>query len=110
MYKYYPHSTNFNILIFTFSSCCGAGTAADTEMTCNMISSQLELHRMSTDRKVPVIAAVQLLKQYLFRYAIVLCTKYSKINIKFYLSTQLIPEDILYSVKFCVMFVSLNFV
>ena len=25
--------------------CCGAGTAADTEMTTNMISSNLQLHR-----------------------------------------------------------------
>lgn len=48
--------------------CCGAGTAADTDMTSKMISSQLELHRLCTDRKVPVIASVTLLKQYLFRY------------------------------------------
>merc|ERR1712149_135914 len=27
--------------------CCGAGTAADTEMTTQMISSQIELHRLS---------------------------------------------------------------
>ncbi|GJQ85604.1 Prosbeta2 [Trypoxylus dichotomus] len=48
--------------------CCGAGTAADTEMTTNMIASQLELHRLSTNRVVPVCTANQLLKQYLFRY------------------------------------------
>lgn len=50
------------------SSCCGAGTAADTEMTTQMISSQLELHRLSTNRVVPVPCAATLLKQYLFRY------------------------------------------
>jgi len=48
--------------------CCGAGTAADTEMTTKMIASQLELHRLSTNRVVPVPCASTLLKQYLFRY------------------------------------------
>lgn len=33
-----------------------------------MISSQLELHRLSTSRIVPVPCAATLLKQYLFRY------------------------------------------
>ena len=55
------------ILIHNFS-CCGAGTAADTEMTTQMIASQLELHRLSTNRVVPVACASTLLKQYLFRY------------------------------------------
>jgi len=48
--------------------CCGAGTAADTEQVTNMISSQLELHRLATDRTVPVCVANRLLCQYLFRY------------------------------------------
>ncbi|KAF5281577.1 hypothetical protein FQA39_LY05112 [Lamprigera yunnana] len=48
--------------------CCGAGTAADTEKTNAMIASQLELHRLNTNRVVPVITANQMLKQYLFRY------------------------------------------
>jgi 20S proteasome subunit beta 2 len=48
--------------------CCGAGTAADTEMTTSMISSQLELHRLNTGRVVPVKTANTLLKQMLFRY------------------------------------------
>ncbi|KAG2185819.1 hypothetical protein INT43_002256 [Umbelopsis isabellina] len=48
--------------------CCGAGTAADTEFTTNMISSQLELHRLSTGRKTRVVTAMTLLKQMLFRY------------------------------------------
>jgi len=47
--------------------CCGAGTAADTEMVTRMISSQLELHRLNTGNTVPVVAANRLLKQYLFR-------------------------------------------
>lgn len=57
----------FNEKILT-SSCCGAGTAADTESSTNMIASQLELHRLSTNRVVPVPCAATLLKQYLFRY------------------------------------------
>jgi 20S proteasome subunit beta 2 len=48
--------------------CCGAGTAADTEYTTRMISSQLELHRLNTGRPVRVTAANRLLRQYLFRY------------------------------------------
>ncbi|XP_004522057.1 proteasome subunit beta type-7 [Ceratitis capitata] len=48
--------------------CCGAGTAADTEMTTDLIASQLEMHRLNTGRQVPVVAANTLLKQFLFRY------------------------------------------
>ncbi|XP_053983092.1 proteasome subunit beta type-7 [Hylaeus volcanicus] len=48
--------------------CCGAGTAADTEMTTQTISSQLELHRLNTGRTVPVCTANAMIKQLLFRY------------------------------------------
>jgi len=48
--------------------CCGAGTAADTEMTTQMISSQLELHRLNTGRIPRVCTANRMLKQMLFRY------------------------------------------
>uniref|UniRef100_A0A069DRV2 Proteasome subunit beta n=1 Tax=Panstrongylus megistus TaxID=65343 RepID=A0A069DRV2_9HEMI len=48
--------------------CCGAGTAADTEMTTLTIASQLELHRLNTGRIVPVRTANRMLKQLLFRY------------------------------------------
>ncbi|XP_052788074.1 proteasome subunit beta type-7-like [Mya arenaria] len=48
--------------------CCGAGTAADTEMTTQMISSQLELHKLNTARTPRVATANRLLKQMLFRY------------------------------------------
>lgn len=48
--------------------CCGAGTAADTENVTSLISSQLELHRLSTSRPVRLVTAMTLLKQYLFRY------------------------------------------
>jgi len=48
--------------------CCGAGTAADTERTTKIISSQLKLHHLATDRVVPVVTANRLLSQMLFRY------------------------------------------
>lgn len=48
--------------------CCGAGTAADTEMTTQSVSSQLELQRLHTGRTVPVATAATLLKRMLFRY------------------------------------------
>jgi len=48
--------------------CCGAGTAADTEFTTAMISSNMELHALSTGRKPRVVTAMTMIKQYLFRY------------------------------------------
>ncbi|CUS13717.1 unnamed protein product [Tuber aestivum] len=48
--------------------CAGAGTAADTEFTTALISSQLELHGLSTGRKPRVVTCMTLLKQHLFRY------------------------------------------
>jgi len=48
--------------------CAGAGTAADTEFTTSLISSQLELHSLSTGRKPRVVTCMTLLKQHLFRY------------------------------------------
>jgi 20S proteasome subunit beta 2 len=48
--------------------CCGAGTAADTENTTALISSQLELHKLSTGREPRVATALAMLKQMLFKY------------------------------------------
>ncbi|KZO97234.1 20S proteasome subunit [Calocera viscosa TUFC12733] len=48
--------------------CCGAGTAADTEYTTAMISSNMELHALSTGRQPRIVTAMTMLKQYLFRY------------------------------------------
>ncbi|CAO3666868.1 unnamed protein product [Rhizopus stolonifer] len=48
--------------------CCGAGTAADTEFTTNLISSQIELHSLATGRKPRVATAMTLLKQMLYKY------------------------------------------
>jgi 20S proteasome subunit beta 2 len=48
--------------------CCGAGTAADTQFTIELISSQLELHRLTTGRESRLASALVLFKQLLFRY------------------------------------------
>lgn len=48
--------------------CCGAGTAADTEATTNMVASALAMHRFSTNRQSRVITALTMLKSHLFRY------------------------------------------
>lgn len=48
--------------------CCGAGTAADTEMITQLISSQLELLRMNTHSPSRVVTACTLLKRRLFNY------------------------------------------
>ncbi len=48
--------------------CAGAGTAADTEFTTALISSQLELHALSSGRKPRVVTCMTMLKQHLFRY------------------------------------------
>ncbi|KAJ2918976.1 hypothetical protein MD484_g1458, partial [Candolleomyces efflorescens] len=48
--------------------CCGAGTAADTEFTTALISSNMELHALQSGRKPRVVTAMTMLKQMLFRY------------------------------------------
>ena len=56
--------------VISFFSCCGAGTAADTEMTTRKIESQLELLRLNMGREVPVCVANRMLQQTLFRYQV----------------------------------------
>jgi 20S proteasome subunit beta 2 len=48
--------------------CCGAGTSADTENVTELISSDLELHRLQTGKEPRVITAMTRLKQRLFQY------------------------------------------
>lgn len=48
--------------------CCGAGTAADTEFTTALISSNMELHALQTGRKPRVVTAMTMLKQMLHQY------------------------------------------
>lgn len=48
--------------------CCGAGVAADTEMTTRMVASKMELHALSTGRDPRVDTVTRILRQTLFRY------------------------------------------
>jgi 20S proteasome subunit beta 2 len=48
--------------------CCGAGTAADTEKTTELIASNLELLRLSTGTQSRVVSALTLLKRMLYKY------------------------------------------
>ena len=48
--------------------CCGAGTAADTEKTTELIASNLELLRLSTGTQSRVITALTLTKRLLYKY------------------------------------------
>lgn len=49
--------------------CCGAGTAADTEKTTELISSQMELLRMNTGGgQSRIVTACTMLKRMLYRY------------------------------------------
>ena len=48
--------------------CCGAGTAADTEMTTALIASQLELLRLRTARDSRVVTCMTMLKRMLYKY------------------------------------------
>lgn len=62
-----PSGNWFQLFFIMFFSCCGAGTAADTDMTTQLISSNLELHSLSTGRLPRVVTANRMLKQMLFR-------------------------------------------
>jgi len=48
--------------------CCGAGTAADTEFSTALVSSQLELHSLATGRQPRAATALTMLKQMLYKY------------------------------------------
>lgn len=48
--------------------CAGAGTAADTEMVTQLISSNIELHSLNTGRDPRVVTTLAHLKQHLFKY------------------------------------------
>lgn len=48
--------------------CCGAGVAADAEMTTRVVASNMELHALSTGREPRVATVTRILRQKLFRY------------------------------------------
>eukprot|EP00064_Thunnus_orientalis_P021419 superscaffoldBa00006484_g21582 len=48
--------------------CCGAGTAADTEKTTDLLSSNLTIFSLNSGRNPRVIMAVNILQDMLYRY------------------------------------------
>lgn len=48
-------------------SCCGAGVAADAEITTQIMASNVELHTLNTGRPPLVAMVTRQLKQMLFR-------------------------------------------
>ena len=48
--------------------CCGAGTAADTEKTTELMASNLELLRLNTGTQSRVVTALTMLKHMLYKY------------------------------------------
>ncbi|XP_068188481.1 proteasome 20S subunit beta 13a [Antennarius striatus] len=48
--------------------CCGAGTAADTEKTTDLLSSNLTIFSLNSERNPRVIMAVNILQDMLYRY------------------------------------------
>ncbi|KPP57499.1 proteasome subunit beta type-7-like [Scleropages formosus] len=48
--------------------CCGAGTAADTQKTTDLLASNLAIFTLNSGRKPRVVMAVQIIQDLLFRY------------------------------------------
>ncbi|XP_015259006.1 PREDICTED: proteasome subunit beta type-7-like [Cyprinodon variegatus] len=48
--------------------CCGAGTAADTEKTTDLLSSNLSIFSLNSGRNPRVVMAVNILQDMLYRY------------------------------------------
>uniref|UniRef100_A0A3Q4I5W5 Proteasome subunit beta n=1 Tax=Neolamprologus brichardi TaxID=32507 RepID=A0A3Q4I5W5_NEOBR len=48
--------------------CCGAGTAADTEKTTDLLSSNLTIYSLNSGRNPRVVMAVNILQDMLYRY------------------------------------------
>lgn len=57
------------ILLRLPCSCCGAGTAADTEKTTGLLSSNLTIFSLNSGRKPRVVMAVNILQDMLYRSA-----------------------------------------
>lgn len=47
---------------------CGAGTAADLDQVCKMLSANLRLQELNSGRKARVITALRMAKHHLFKY------------------------------------------
>lgn len=78
-----------------FCSCCGAGVAADAEITTQIMASNVELHELNTGRPPLVAMVTRQLKQMLFRWVIKQCRVYS----------EFIVSHILLVIHFCFLHV-----
>ncbi len=58
---------SIKLTYFICVSCCGAGTAADTEKTTDMLSSNLAIFSLNSGRNPRVVMAVNILQDMLFR-------------------------------------------
>uniref|UniRef100_A0A3Q3X584 proteasome endopeptidase complex n=1 Tax=Mola mola TaxID=94237 RepID=A0A3Q3X584_MOLML len=50
--------------------CCGAGTAADTERTTDLLSSNLSIFSLNSGRNPRVVMAVNILQDMLYRFVL----------------------------------------
>lgn len=72
MFLYYVLKLKCNYK-FSVLSCCGAGTAADTDQVTRMVSANVTLQAFKfPDEMVPVAFAARSLRQYLFKYMVTL--------------------------------------
>lgn len=55
------------VLFVCVYSCCGAGTAADTEKTTDLLSSNLTIYSLNSGRNPRVVMAVNILQDMLYR-------------------------------------------
>lgn len=52
------------------TSCCGAGTAADTRKTTDLLSSNLTIFSLNSGRRPRIIMAVNILQDMLYRFVL----------------------------------------
>lgn len=70
---YFNFLNVLNMFLFFVFSCCGAGTAADTMQVTRMVSANVSLQAFKfPDEMVPVVFAARSLRQYLFKYMVIL--------------------------------------
>lgn len=67
--------SDFLISSFTISptllpSCCGAGTAADTQKTTDLLSSNLSIFSLNSGRNPRIVMAVNILQDMLYRFVL----------------------------------------
>lgn len=64
----WPSSYRISAVLPCFScSCCGAGTAADTQKTTDLLSSNLTIFSLNSGRKPRVVMAINILQDTLYR-------------------------------------------